>query len=171
MEHWAAFNNSFVEWQTWMHELAADPDGPTGVITLSGDVHHAYVARADLPGAPVWPVTVSPVRQQLPKIMHAAVRLACRRSLGAAARGVARMLGAPRRQWGWDITDGPYFDNLLGMLWLGDGTVRLEIAQARPGRTATEPDLVPLCRRLLVAGRSSSQASSEGSSGKRLQTV
>ncbi|WP_203612702.1 hypothetical protein [Amycolatopsis sp. SID8362] len=42
----------------------AETDGPCEA--GAGDVHHAYVARADLPGAPVHQLTCSPVHNTVP---------------------------------------------------------------------------------------------------------
>ena len=50
LEHWSAFRESFDRLTAMIEQAAAS--GPATVSVLSGDVHHSYAARADLPSRP-----------------------------------------------------------------------------------------------------------------------
>ncbi|OAA18700.1 PhoD-like phosphatase [Frankia sp. EI5c] len=54
LEHWAAFGRSFRQLTELVGAVAVGAHGPApaSVVVLSGDVHHAYLARADHPRQP-----------------------------------------------------------------------------------------------------------------------
>ena len=86
---------------------------------LSGDVHHSYVARADL-GAdlhtPVHQLTCSPIHNQVPAPMRPLMRLSWSRAGAKAMRAVARTAGVHRPGLRWRRLAGPYFGNAVGTL-------------------------------------------------------
>ena len=51
LEHWAAFNESFERLAEIQRSVGAGERGeaPASIVTLSGDVHHAYLSRRGLP--------------------------------------------------------------------------------------------------------------------------
>ncbi|WP_018505722.1 DUF7800 domain-containing protein [Parafrankia discariae] len=55
LEHWAAFSDSFVRMTQLLHQVSTGEHGPApaSVVVLSGDVHHAYLARAEPARDPV----------------------------------------------------------------------------------------------------------------------
>ncbi|MDQ3973645.1 MAG: alkaline phosphatase D family protein, partial [Actinomycetota bacterium] len=67
LEHWAAFGTSFDRLAALVDEVAAGEHGaaPASIVLLSGDVHHAYLARvaaAEPETSPVYQAVCSPVR-------------------------------------------------------------------------------------------------------------
>jgi hypothetical protein len=125
LEHWAAFEEGFVQLARMTVEVATGRRGraPRSVSFLSGDVHHSYLAAA-------WPdpasgarftsqvvqATCSPIRNPLPGYMKGFIRLA---ALGRA-RPTGRLLAGrvPRSPLRWRLTRGPWYDNNLGVLEL-----------------------------------------------------
>ena len=121
LEHWAAFQRSFQRLARLSSDVAAGKRGsaPATVLWLAGDVHHSYLAEADLPaGTPgrVLQAVCSPIRNPLPKSMRyvtAALAYGVANAVGAA---VARSAKVPDPPWTWKVTDGPWFDNAMATL-------------------------------------------------------
>ena len=126
-EHWAAFQGGFRQVGEMLVDTATGARGgvPDSVVLLSGDVHHSYVAEAwpdpaseaaarPGPHARVLQAVCSPIRNPLPPVMRAAIRLASR----GRARPTGRLLGRriPRSPLHWEVTQGPWLDNLLAVL-------------------------------------------------------
>ena len=143
-EHWAAFQEGFVDLARMTVEVASGRRGsaPRSVVFLSGDVHHSYVAQA-------WPdpatgarfdslvvqATCSPIRNPLPAWMT--------KFLSVAARGSARPTGrllagkVPRSPLRWRLTSGPWYDNSLAVLEVLEDRLRFrwsrgEVREGRP---------------------------------------
>ncbi|MCM3883231.1 alkaline phosphatase D family protein [Frankia sp. R82] len=140
LEHWSAFGESFAAMAELLRGVAAGEHGPApaSVVLLSGDVHHAYLARADLPGqrSQVFQAVCSPFRNPLGKGIRRVDRLARRRLVAGGIRAVAKLAGAPDPAIDWQVTDGPWFESQIAYLDV-DGrviTVRLD---------KTEPDGTP----------------------------
>ena len=126
-EHWAAFQGGFRQVGEMLVDTATGQRGgtPDSVVLLSGDVHHSYVAEAwpdpasESAGRPgphsrVLQAVCSPIRNPLPPVMKAAIRLASR----GRARPTGRLLGRriPRSPLHWEVTQGPWVQNLLAVL-------------------------------------------------------
>jgi hypothetical protein len=111
--------------------VATRDDAPATVTVLSGDVHHSYVARALLPGAPVYQLTCSPVHNQLPAVMKPAMRFGWSRLAGWLGRGVARAVGLPRAPVRWRKLAGPVYRNAIGELVHEGRTARVHIDATR----------------------------------------
>jgi len=157
LEHWAAFQEGFVDLARMTVEVASGRRGraPRSVTFLSGDVHHSYVAEAwadPRSGARlvsrVVQATCSPIRNPLPAYMKVVIR--------AAALGKARPTGrplagkVPRSPLRWELTRGPWFDNNLAVLELLGDRLRFrwsggEVRDGRPThatlRTVAEVDV------------------------------
>jgi hypothetical protein len=135
LEHWAAFTRSFDALGELFRRLGeggprtpGDRVGaggaypaPASISVLSGDVHHSYVARADLgPGVrtPVHQLTCSPIHNQVPAPMRPLMRLSWSRLGARATRGLARSAGVKRPAWSWRRLVGPYFGNAVSTLRL-----------------------------------------------------
>jgi hypothetical protein len=145
LEHWAAFGRSFAALGELFRRLGEGGEGvpahrvgaggayaaPATISVLSGDVHHSYVARADLGAGtrtPVMQLTCSPVHNQVPAFMRPLMRFSWSRAAARGVRGLARSAGVPRPAWSWKRLAGPYFGNAVSTLRL-DGpvaTVRVE---------------------------------------------
>jgi hypothetical protein len=76
LEHWAAFGNSLRALEDLLERVASGHHGaaPGSVVLLSGDVHHAYLARAEFASdadrngdgrSPVYQAVCSPLRNPL----------------------------------------------------------------------------------------------------------
>ena len=145
-EHWAAFQEGFVDLARMTLEVASGDRGraPQSVVFLSGDVHHSYVAEA-------WPdpasgarfsskvvqAACSPIRNPLPGSMKAFLRVAA----SGKARPTGRLLGGkvPRSPLRWELTSGPWYDNSLAVLELHEDRLRFrwsrgETRDGRPDR-------------------------------------
>jgi hypothetical protein len=125
LEHWAAFQEGFVDLARMTVEVAAGERGraPGSVTFLSGDVHHSYVAEATADPAlgttlasRIVQATCSPIRNPLPRPMKLFLQVA---RLGRA-RPTGRLLGGrvPRSPLRWELTSGPWYDNNLAVLEL-----------------------------------------------------
>lgn len=125
LEHWAAFQDGFVEMARRTVEVASGARGraPRSITFLSGDVHHSYVAEAWADPASgtaltskVMQATCSPIRNPLPGWMTVFLKFA---AMGKA-RPTGRLLGGrvPRSPLRWELTRGPWYDNNLAVLEL-----------------------------------------------------
>jgi hypothetical protein len=135
LEHWAAFGRSFDELAEVFRRLGAGGPlapghrvgaggayaAPATISVLSGDVHHSYVARADL-GAdvrtPVYQLTCSPIHNEVPAPMRPLMRLGWSRAAARSMRGLARSAGLRPPSLRWRRLAGPYFGNAVGTLRL-----------------------------------------------------
>jgi hypothetical protein len=124
LEHWAAFNDGFVEVFEMVMEVARGERGraPASIVFLSGDVHNSYVAevedartRYDASSRIVQAVC-SPIRNPMPRMVRV--------MMSAFARGLVRPMRfvtrhskhVPEPAYPWVVTDGPWFDNCLAEL-------------------------------------------------------
>jgi hypothetical protein len=139
LEHWAAFRVSFDRLATLLHRVAAgdydDHRPPATVCVLSGDVHHAYVARArypdPVPGA-VYQLVCSPVHQAVPGSMRRGFRVGWSRPADWLGRLVARLAGVPPLPLSWDRVIGPFFGNQLATLTVDGRSARVTFEGAEP---------------------------------------
>ena len=119
LEHWQAFRGSF-DRLTGMIERAAD-SGPATVSVLSGDVHHSYAARAELPSEPaarVHQLTCSPVHNKMEWYIRPGFRLSWSRAMRALGEAWALQAGAPPKPVSWQRIAGPLFGNTIATLEL-----------------------------------------------------
>lgn len=114
LEHWPAFRESFDRLAKLIARVA--DDGAASVNVLSGDVHHAYVARARFPHAPAAPVhqlTCSPMHNTVPWYMNRVFRLGWSRRLTGLMGRLARRSGVRPTDLTWDCVSGPHFGNAV----------------------------------------------------------
>ena len=142
LEHWAAFGESFARLAELQRSVGAGERGapPASIVSLSGDVHHAYLAevafrRGSGVRSAVWQGVCSPFRNPLERRERRTVGLACSRAFSAAARGLARSAGVSPPAIRWRLTGGPWFDNQLATLTLDGRRLDFRIEKAlRQGR-------------------------------------
>jgi len=142
LEHWAAFRLSFDKLGDLISQVAQGKRGsraPATVCVLSGDVHHAYVARASFDEpvvAQVYQLTCSPLHNYVPTAMKVAFRLAWSSLAGRTTRSLLDVVTrVPRPKVSWQREAGPYFGNEL-MTFTAAGRVSMvELAQTRHGET------------------------------------
>ncbi len=119
LEHWAAFEEGFVEVAQMVTEVADGRRGPAPatVTFLSGDVHNSYVAEVfRSEGARILQAVCSPIRNPLPY----AIRYATGFSAKNVGRGfgtfLARRAKVPDPPFAWKTIRGPWFDNNIATL-------------------------------------------------------
>jgi phosphodiesterase/alkaline phosphatase D-like protein len=148
LEHWAAFRASFDRLARLLACVGrgdhADPGGdpPATVCVLSGDVHHAYAARADFGDpsvrAPVYQLTCSPVHNYVPRVMKVAFRVAWSRAAERVTRFLLdRVSKVPPQQLSWSRVAGPYYGNEIATLTLDGRSARVVVEQASIDRAGT----------------------------------
>ena len=117
LEHWAAFQDGFRDGRR--DGRSRSPRGERGraprtVTFLSGDVHHSYVAEVGRRARParsraaIVQAVCSPIRNPLPRFMHAVTSGAARygrRRAGRRGRLRARRR-CPTRRWHWGLATG-----------------------------------------------------------------
>jgi hypothetical protein len=147
LEHWAAFRKSFDR----LSELLAavgrgERTGPAGqapgsICVLSGDVHHAYAARARYPEnvtSPVYQLTCSPVHNYVPAFMKLAFRVSWSRVAERCMRFLLSVVSqVPKQPLSWDRIAGPFYGNEIATLLLDGRSVRLVIEQAGRDRAGS----------------------------------
>jgi hypothetical protein len=124
LEHWPAFRSSFDRLGRLVARAAAgeqDRRPPATVSVLSGDVHHSYAVRAELPNLPaesarVHQLVCSPVHNVVPMPVRVAFRLSWSRVANWITRRWAAHNGAPPPDLSWRKLDGPMFGNLIATL-------------------------------------------------------
>jgi hypothetical protein len=140
LEHWAAFRAGFEALAGLLTEIARGDHGspPATVVLLGGDIHHAYLARAELPRSAgvrsaVVQAVCSPFRNPLDHRERAVARLGCSRPAAAAAHALARAAGVPDPPLRWRLEARPTFDNQVATLELEGRRARLRIERTAPG--------------------------------------
>jgi hypothetical protein len=127
LEHWAAFERSLRALEDLLERVATGEHGaaPGSVVLLSGDVHHAYLARArfeaDSAGrarSPVYQAVCSPLRNPLDAHERHAIRAGMSRPLERVGEALARAAGVGDDGVRWTIDEGPWFDNQVATLEL-----------------------------------------------------
>ncbi|MEJ7655836.1 MAG: alkaline phosphatase D family protein [Thermoleophilaceae bacterium] len=164
LEHWAAFDRSFRELAELERSVASGERGrpPATVITLSGDVHHAYVyevafRRDGRPSengkerAAVYQAVCSPMRNALSSQERRVMMFGQSKFVAAAARAMARAAGARDPEIRWRSVDGhgPWFNNQLATLELDGRSAQMRIERPTPG-DAGPPQLEQLAERRLA---------------------
>ncbi len=152
LEHWAAFRKSFDRLVDLFacvgrgDHASSGGRAPATVCVLSGDVHHAYVARAEYAErltSRVYQLTCSPVHNYVPLAMKAAFRLSWSRSAERVTRFLLdRVSHVPPLPISWSRVCGPSFGNMLATLTLEDRSAHLVLEQA--SSTDEQPTLTPV---------------------------
>ncbi len=127
LEHWAAFERSFVAVSRMVLEVAGGKRGgaPATISFLSGDVHNSYVNEVTTTPQPIRSRVVqavcSPIRNPLPVHVRA-LQGQLSGGLGRPMRAlVKRLPGVRIPDFSWRTTHGPWFDNNLARVEvLGD---------------------------------------------------
>ncbi len=135
LEHWAAFRDSFDRLAALLRRVALRPHAPATISVLSGDVHHSYVARADVDGTPVYQLVCSPVHHSIPWYATVALRAVWLRPLAAVVRRMVRRMGVPDPALSWRGISGPAFGNMVASLTFSDRRAELIVEHSeRSGR-------------------------------------
>jgi hypothetical protein len=152
LEHWAAFRASFERLAELFacvgrgEHAGADGSSPATVCVLSGDVHHAYAARARYPDdvrSKVYQLTCSPVHNYVPKAMRLAFRLSWSRSAERVMRFLlSRVSRVPPAELDWSRMCGPLFGDQIATLTLDGRSATLLFERAGTDLRG-RPELTP----------------------------
>ncbi|MFI6477476.1 alkaline phosphatase D family protein [Nonomuraea sp. NPDC050663] len=112
LEHWAAFRQSFDQLGSLLKDLGKP------VMILSGDVHYSYAAKS----GNIHQLVCSPIRNPLSRTLRLANVITQFGIATLIGRFLARLAGLPRPPFRWKIVKGPWFQNALAQLELGEGT-------------------------------------------------
>jgi PhoD-like phosphatase len=140
MEHWAAFQESFTRLAELYRAVGTGERGepPASIVTLSGDVHHAYLFEVGYPSGTgmksgVWQAVCSPYRNPLEKKERQSIRIGMSRPFEVAMRTLARLAGVRDPGIGWRmIGDGPWFDNQVATLIVDGRRIEMRLDKAVP---------------------------------------
>ena len=148
LEHWSAFRASFGRLTALISRVAAA--GPATVNVLSGDVHHSYVARAELPDdppAPVYQLTCSPVHNKIHGPLRPVFRFAWSRAAHRLTARWARRAGVPPLPVTWNRVVGPLFGNMIATLDIDGRNASVSFEQPRTAATLVEHARLDLTNR------------------------
>jgi hypothetical protein len=138
LEHWAAFGDSFERLRELQRSVGAGERGsaPASIVTLSGDVHHAYLAEVAYPRgsgvrSAVWQAVCSPFRNPLDQKERNVIRAMCSGAAAATGRALARSAGVPDPGIRWRLSeDGPWFDNQVATLTIDGPLIEMRLEKA-----------------------------------------
>jgi len=139
LEHWGAFQESFLKVAEMVVQVAAGERGrpPRTVTFLSGDVHHSYVSevvrlrRGDRRRlqSRVLQVVCSPIRNPLAYWMRFLTAILSYGVAGVLGRLAARSTHVETPPFAWTRIRGPWFANNLATVEVTDRTLELWWAQ------------------------------------------
>ena len=124
LEHWAAFRESFTRLGELQRAVGAGERGtpPATILTLSGDVHHAYLAevgykRGAGSRAPSTRRSARPSATRSTQKERRVIRSTMNPVMKVLARFLRRGAGVPNPEVRWrQVGDGPWFDNQFATL-------------------------------------------------------
>jgi hypothetical protein len=155
LDHWASFHDSFAAMVSLISDVAGGKKGrpPSTVLILSGDVHHGYLAEAELEDAPdsrIYQAVCSPLRNALPEKKSFLQANAWTGLAALTARSLARLAGVPREPLSWRMThDATFFENQIATLELDHRSATITFERATLD-ASKEPALEKLYRYRLV---------------------
>jgi phosphodiesterase/alkaline phosphatase D-like protein len=139
LEHWSAFRESFDRLTAMIERAAAG--GPATVNVLSGDVHHSYAARADLPSEPaarVHQLTCSPVHNKMEWYVKPGFKVSWSRFMRELTGRWALRVGAPPKPLVWERVAGPLFGNTIATLDINGTHAEVIFEQPRSAASLEE---------------------------------
>ncbi len=143
--HWSAFPKSFERFADLLRSVSAGERGrpPGSIAVLSGDVHHAYLAKASFssgPNAksPVYQAVCSPLRNPLDKKERRVMRFAWSRPGERLFRALARAAGVKPAEIDWSLTHpAPWFNNQIAALEITGRRARMRLDKTVSGGGST----------------------------------
>jgi hypothetical protein len=140
LEHWGAFPHSFCRMLELIRQTGSGERGtpPASIVTLGGDIHHAYLASVEFPDehrvmSPVWQAVCSPFRNALSKRERWVARAGDSKLARWITRGLARSAGVKLPDVEWRLEQMPTFDNQFATLDIDGDRVDLRIEKTVPG--------------------------------------
>ena len=139
LEHWPAFQESFERLARIQRAVGAGERGaaPATIVTLSGDVHHAYLSEVAFPRdagvlSAVYQAVCSPMRNPLDASERRAIKSMFTRPVLAVTRALSRAAGGEDPSVRWrPVGGGPWFDNQVATLQIDGRQMSFSIERAR----------------------------------------
>lgn len=136
--HWSAFPESFERLTELLRSVSSGERGrpPASIAILSGDVHHAYLAKARFPSepeaaSPVYQAVCSPLRNPLDKKERGVMRFVWSEAGKRLFRALARAAGVERANIDWSLTHPePWFNNQVATLEITGRHARMLLDKA-----------------------------------------
>ncbi|MCE3266950.1 MAG: hypothetical protein K0S15_1659 [Solirubrobacterales bacterium] len=154
LEHWGAFQHSFRQLTDLIADVGAGRCGeaPASIITLGGDIHHAYLAeiayRRDREvSSPVWQAVCSPYRNPLDSREKRIARLGSTKGAEAVGKMLAKSAGVPDTDVRWRLVQPPTFENQVATLTVDGREAWLRLERVWPGE---DPELETSLERRLA---------------------
>jgi hypothetical protein len=140
LEHWGAFQRSFHRMVELQRAVGSGECGeaPATIVTLSGDVHHAYLFEIAYPRgsgvkSAVYQAVCSPYRNPLDSRERTIIRFGMSRPFHVLARAMARAAGVKDPGIRWRLTDGgPWFNNQVATLTIDGRRMQMRLDMAVP---------------------------------------
>jgi hypothetical protein len=143
LEHWGAFHHSFQRITGLLRDVGAGKRGepPASIVTLGGDIHHAYLAEVAFPRSagvksPVWQAVCSPYRNPLDARERRIARLGGSDGAKAIARLLRRSARVPDPDLRWRLVEPPTFDNQIATLRIDGRSAEIRIERTQASETA-----------------------------------
>lgn len=147
-EHWAAFLQSFLRLSDVIARAASrQTHGLASISVLSGDVHHSYAARADMPGSTdtrVHQLVCSPVHNYVPFFVKPFFKLAWSPRAARLTRRWAHRNGSPDLPFSWQNLSGPLFGNTIAALNIDGRSAEVLFEQPDDDGRLAEVTRIPL---------------------------
>jgi hypothetical protein len=142
LEHWGAFNHSFRQLTDLLADVGSGRCGapPASIVTLGGDIHHAYLAQVSFDDgrevtSPVWQAVCSPYRNPLSSREKRIARLGSTRAAERVGRLLSKSAGVPEADVSWELVQPPTFENQIATITLNGRSAELRLERARSGDT------------------------------------
>jgi PhoD-like phosphatase len=140
LEHWGAFQRSFHKMVELQRSVGAGERGraPAAIVTLSGDVHHAYLFEIAYPReagveSAVWQAVCSPYRNPLDSRERRIIKVGMSRPFEKVWSAIARRAGVRDPGIRWRLTGGgPWFDNQVATLVIDGRRMDMHLDRAIP---------------------------------------
>jgi hypothetical protein len=158
LEHWPAFQTSFIKMVQLLREVATGEGGarpPASITVVGGDIHNAYVVevslgRLDANRSRVHQVVCSPFRNPLGPAERRIFNFTNTPVAAAVFGTLARLAGVRPPSVRWRYRTRPTFDNSIGIIELDGRRAEVTIYRAEPGQESDS--LQPLHSRILADG-------------------
>jgi hypothetical protein len=140
LEHWGAFQRTFHKMVELQRSVGSGERGrpPASIVTLSGDVHHAYLFEVAYPKgsrveSAVWQAVCSPYRNPLDGKERKIIKLGMSRPFEWAWEKLAKRAGVKDPGIRWRLSGGgPWFDNQVATLVIDGRRMDMHLDKAVP---------------------------------------
>ena len=140
LEHWGAFQDTFHKMVELQRAVGAGERGraPASIVTLSGDVHHAYLFEIAYPKgsgiqSAIWQAVCSPYRNPLDSKERKVIEMGMSRPFEWVWKKLAKLAGVKDPGIRWRLSGGgPWFDNQVATLVIDDRRMDMHLDKAVP---------------------------------------